>query len=159
MAGKTEKWPVITGHQPLFAALTDWHRNILQHWLFCAHSSNLYYIEWILTDNNNILRRGPQYLCFSKNYSLAEVTYLLIGFNKTKSFQWNTKKTDRNHINEQNTRTPHTERKMRSPSFRKILFYQYLPLYGKNQNPLPWENFENSNPQPRFNYERKYKFD
>ena len=38
-----------------------------------------------------------------KNYSLIEVTYLLIRFNKTKISQKNTKNTDRNGVNKQNT--------------------------------------------------------
>ena len=49
-----------------------------------------------------------------KNYSFEEIIYLLIRFNKTKSFLWNSKNTDRNDINEQNTHThthtPHTEK-------------------------------------------------
>ena len=41
-----------------------------------------------------------------KNYSFAEeVMYLLIRFSKTKSFLCNTKNTDRNGVNEQNTHT------------------------------------------------------
>ena len=40
-----------------------------------------------------------------KNYSLVEVTYLLIGFNKTKFFQLNKKNTDRNGVNKQTTRS------------------------------------------------------
>ena len=38
-----------------------------------------------------------------KNYSLVEVIYPLNGFNKTKFFLRNTKNTDRNGGNEQNT--------------------------------------------------------
>ena len=47
---------------------------------------------------------------FLKNYSLVEVIYLLIRFNKTKSFLSNTKSTDRTGINEQNTH--HRQRKI-----------------------------------------------
>ena len=44
-----------------------------------------------------------------KNCLLVEVIYLLIRFNKTRSFLLNTKNTDRNSANEQNTHhTPHT---------------------------------------------------
>ena len=39
-----------------------------------------------------------------KNYSFIEVIYLLIKF-KTKFFMWNTKRAERNNINEQNTNT------------------------------------------------------
>ena len=42
-----------------------------------------------------------------KNYSLAIVMYLLIRFNKTKSFLSNTKDTDKNGINEQNIHIPY----------------------------------------------------
>ena len=38
-----------------------------------------------------------------KNYSLTEVIYLLIRFNKTKFFPRNTKTTDRNDVNKLNT--------------------------------------------------------
>ena len=38
-----------------------------------------------------------------KNCSLLEVIYLLLIFNKTKSFLWKTKNTDKNSINVQNT--------------------------------------------------------
>ena len=41
-----------------------------------------------------------------KNYSLVEVAYLLIRFNKTKFFPWNTNKTDGNGVNKQNQQTP-----------------------------------------------------
>ena len=37
-----------------------------------------------------------------KNYSFIEVIYMLIKF-KTKFFMWNTKRDERNNINEQNT--------------------------------------------------------
>ena len=40
---------------------------------------------------------------FFKKFSLFEVIYLLIRFNKTKSFLRNTKNIDTNDVNEQNT--------------------------------------------------------
>ena len=46
-----------------------------------------------------------------ENYSLVEVIYMLIKFNKTKSFLGNTKNTDTNGVNEQNTHS-YTERKI-----------------------------------------------
>ena len=50
-------------------------------------------------------------MCFLfKNYSLVEVVYLLIRFNTTKFFLWNTNNTDRNGVNKQNTHT-HTHTK------------------------------------------------
>ena len=51
-----------------------------------------------------------------KNYSLAEVIYLLIRFIMTTKNStwldstWNTKNTDRNGVNEQNTHTTHREK-------------------------------------------------
>ena len=50
-----------------------------------------------------------------KYYSLVEVIYLLIRFKKIQSFLWNTKNTDRNGINEQNTHTTNREK----DNFRK----------------------------------------
>ena len=49
-----------------------------------------------------------------KNYSLVEVIYLLIRFNKAKPLSLNTKNTDRNGVNKQNTHThtPNTQRKI-----------------------------------------------
>lgn len=41
--------------------------------------------------------------CITLNDSLAEVTYLLIRFSKTKSFLWKTKNTDKKGIDEQKT--------------------------------------------------------
>ena len=45
-----------------------------------------------------------------KNYSLLKFIYLLIIFNNIKSFMWNTKNTDRNGLNEQNTHTTYREK-------------------------------------------------
>ena len=42
---------------------------------------------------------------YFKNYSLVEVIYLLIRFNKTKFFLQNTKNTDGNCVNQLNTHT------------------------------------------------------
>ena len=48
--------------------LTDWHThiNIYQHHLLCAHSSCVYFIEWIISWYKNLLYRIPQCLCFLK---------------------------------------------------------------------------------------------
>ena len=43
----------------------------------------------------------------SKNYSLAEIIYMLIRFNKSKFFPSNTYNADGNGVNTQNTH-PHT---------------------------------------------------
>ena len=69
----------------------------------CAQSSCLYYIEWIIFWYKKINLHSSRMILLFKNYSLVEVTYLLIRFNKTKFLSWNTKNTDRNDINKQNT--------------------------------------------------------
>ena len=61
---------------------TDTHINIDQHHLFCAHSSYLYYL---LIQKFTLQMSTCLSFCF-KNNSLAVVIYLLIRFNKTKSF-------------------------------------------------------------------------
>ena len=66
-----------------------------------------------------------------KNCSLVEVMYLLISFNKTKSFLWNTKNTDRNGVNSK-TQTTHTQKKV----FRKGLLVLVIPLPFSEQ-PFP----------------------
>ena len=69
-----------------------------------AHTTaTLYYTEWITCWNKN-LQKSTMFFIF-KNYSLVEVIYLRIRFNKTQSFLWNTKITDRNGIDAQNTHT------------------------------------------------------
>ena len=78
--------------------------------MLCAHISYLYYTEWINCCYKNLLYRGPQCLCFSKNYSLGEVTNLLIKFRKATSYLQNTNNTDINGINEQ--KPHHAQRKM-----------------------------------------------
>ena len=78
------------------------------HHLICAHSGYLYYKNcWYKNFcwYKNLFYGGPV-PAFQKFLT----TYLLlIRSNKTKSFLWNTKNTDRNGINEQNTH--HTQRK------------------------------------------------
>ena len=87
------------------------HINIYWHHLLCAHPS--YLLHWInnFVTQNFSSKRSTMPLLF-KNYSLVEVIHQLIGFNKTKSFLWNIKKTDGNGIDGQNMYTPHTERKI-----------------------------------------------
>ena len=101
-------------HKQIYAHQTqgpmDWHINIYEHHLLCAHSSYLYHIE-LITRIRNLFYRSQQYLFF-KNFSLAEVTYLLIRFSKTKSIPRNTKNTNRNRANKQKTYIPHIERKV-----------------------------------------------
>ena len=61
------------------------------------------------------LQRSTMPLLF-KNYSIAEVMYLLIRLNKIRSVLCNTKNTDRNGVNEQNTHITH-----RKKNFKKGL--------------------------------------
>ena len=69
----------------------------------CAHSSQLYYTDCI-NNIKNLLHRATRSTMPSlfKNYLPAEVRYLQIRFNKTNSFPGNTKKTDRNGVNQHN---------------------------------------------------------
>ena len=61
-----------------------------------------------------------------KNYSLAEVVYLLIRFNRVKSFLQNTKNTNRNRVKERNKHIIHGKRRTITN-----YFCQPLPFYGK----------------------------
>ena len=92
-----------------------------------------------------------------KNYSLAEVIYLLIRFSKNKSFLWNPKNADKNGVNEQNRNT--TPRAKDNFWKRKLLlvndtcffrairqFYQPLLYHGKILNSQFWENFQSLTP-------------
>ena len=82
------------------------------HHLICAHSSYLYYKNcWYKNFcwYKNLFYGGPV-PAFQKFLT----TYLLlIRSNKTKSFLWNIKNTDRNGINEQNTHHTHRWRYFR----------------------------------------------
>ena len=68
--------------------------NSIKSWL--KYSKKAEIIEWIIADMKNLLSTMS---LFFKNYSLVEIMYLLIRFNKIKFFPWNTKNTDRNGIN------------------------------------------------------------
>lgn len=49
--------------------------------------------------------RRPKIAFLFKTFSLAELTYMRIRLNRTKPLLGNTKKTDRNNVNEQATLT------------------------------------------------------
>ena len=91
--------------------LTHTYKYILTPPVMCA--PQLPVLHWInnFVTQNFSSKRSTMPLLF-KNYSLVEVIHQLVGFNKTKSFLWNIKKTDGNGINGQNMHTPHTERKI-----------------------------------------------
>ena len=96
----------------------DWHThiNIYQHHLLCAHSSYLYYTVWLIPWDQKCALRGFTMPLVFKNYSLIEVTCLLISFNKNKSFPQNTKNTGRNSsVNKQNAHTNKPLRKTPPP--------------------------------------------
>ena len=76
--------------------------NIYQHHLLYAHSSYLYHIKWMIYWYQKIYFTEFHNVFAFQTYSLVEVTYLLIRFNKTKFFPWNTNNTDRNGVNKQN---------------------------------------------------------
>ena len=59
--------------------------NIYLHHLWCAHSSYLYYIQWIIHWYHNKLLSTMSLL--SNNYSLKMVLYLLIRCYKTRLFK------------------------------------------------------------------------
>ena len=74
-------------------------------------------LDWMnnLLTQKFTLQKSTMSLLF-KNYLFVEVIYLLlIKLNKTKSFMWNTKNTDRNGVIEQNTHTTPREK----DTFRK----------------------------------------
>ena len=68
-------------------------------------TAGMFYIKSIICWYQKITLKCSTMSLLLKNYSLVEVTYLLIGFNKTKFFQLNKKNTDRNGVNKQITRS------------------------------------------------------
>ena len=93
---------------------TDWHtyNYILTPSVMCTQQ--LPVLLWMinLLIQKFTFQRSTVPLFF-KNCSPVGVTYVLIRFNKIKSYLWNTKNTDRNSVNSK-TYTPHTERKITS---------------------------------------------
>ena len=64
-----------------YSGAIDWHTriNIYYHHLLCAHSSYLYYIEWIIAWYQKFtLKSSTMSLLFKNNWFIVEVTYLLI---------------------------------------------------------------------------------
>ena len=86
----------------------DWNNHINMY-LLCAYSSYLDYIEWIIHWSQNFNLQAPYCFYFSK-ITLVEATHLLISFNKSKFFLWNTKNSDRTGANKQNTHRDQTLR-------------------------------------------------
>ena len=121
----------------------DWHThiNIYQHHLLCAHSSYLYYTVWLIPWDQKCALWGFTMPLVFKNYSLIEVTCLLISFNKNKSFPQNTKNTGRNSsVNKQNAHTNKPLRKTPPPLFVNCLSPPLPPPLG---NPLVYWFFMN----------------
>ena len=85
--------------------LIDWHThiNVYQHYLLCAHSNYLYYIEWIIGWYQKFTLTSFTMSLLFKNYQLVEVTCLLTRCHKTKFFPWNTKNTEKHGANKQST--------------------------------------------------------
>ena len=114
-----------------------------------THSSYPYYIELITQWHQTFILLRSTNLCISRITHLKKVTHILIRFNKTKSFLWNKKNTERNRVNDHYIHTPHRETKMTSewvsvkisdnpPFLEEPLFYRPLPFYGKNMNSFPF---------------------
>ena len=71
------------------------------HHLLCAHSSYLYYNEWIYHWHQKFTFHNV--FSFQKWFTCKS---------KTRFFLWNTNNTDRNGVNKQNTSTPNIQRKI-----------------------------------------------
>ena len=56
--------------------------------LLFAHSNYLHYIKWIIYGYQKFILQSSTIPLYYENYSLVEVTYLLIRFNKTTLFSW-----------------------------------------------------------------------
>ena len=91
---------------------------------------------------------------FFKNYSLVEIMYLLIRFIKIKFFPWNTKNSDRNGINKQNTQAHQTLgkwwlwKRLASMKISDTSYFTNPSLFmGKIQSaPIFCRNFDYSTP-------------
>ena len=108
-------------------------------------SQQLSVLYWM---NNSLISKNSFPKCLFKNYSLVEVTYLLIGCSKTRVFLLNTNNTNRNYGNKQSTNTLNFQRKILErvslkisdiPHFLKGLPPSFPnPLYGGREIPLMW---------------------
>ena len=110
--------------------LTNTYQYILAPLAMCKQQ--LPVSQWITCWHKNVFYRGP---------CLCETNV-----NKTKSFMWNTKNTDRNCINEQNPHTTYREKN----NFRKGLSVLLSDIHLSWNNhpilptsPLLWENSGN----------------
>ena len=103
--------------------------------LLCAQSSCLYYNEVIVYWHQKFTLQSFIMALLFKNYSLIEVMYLLIRFNKTRCFPQNTKNTAKNGTNKQHTHT-HTHTHTLTQRKRKITlvdqFYDFINWLNKN---------------------------
>ena len=92
--------------------LTNTYKYILAPPVICTQQLPLHCIQ--ITDLKTSLTEVHNVFAFKKLITLE--AYLLIKFHKTKSLLWNTKNTERNGVNEQNTYTKHIEKDtFRSP--------------------------------------------
>ena len=84
-----------------------WHTHIYIYihydHLLCAHSSYLCYTEEMIPWYKQFTLQTFTVPLLFKNYWFVQVTHLLIRFNKTKFFPWNTKNTHKSGVNKQNT--------------------------------------------------------
>ena len=86
--------------------LTNTYKYILAPPVICTQQLPLHCIQ--ITDLKTSLTEVHNVFAFKKLITLE--AYLLIKFHKTKSLLWNTKNTERNGVNEQNTYTTHREK-------------------------------------------------
>ena len=98
----------------VFTSTMIWHHT---HTDTCTKTHNtlmgmciscVYYIEWIICWYQKVTIQSSTMSLLFKNYWLVEITYLLNRFSKSKLFPWNTRNTNKNGINKQNTHSPNT---------------------------------------------------
>ena len=114
-----------------------------------TYSQQLSVLHWInhsLTLKINFMKVN-NILIFQKSL-IEEAAYLLIRFNKTKSFLWNTRNTNRNCVNEQKKHTPHTKREITLE--RVSMRISDTPFFANNSPILPSFYFIRERSEPLF---------
>ena len=98
MKALTHETPVLLSYRSqstdLLCKSIDWflYNTFLEHWF-------LYNTCFVVKAHRRNRKPPKVHFSYFKNYSLIEVTHLLIRFNKTKFFLWNTENTDGNGVN------------------------------------------------------------
>ena len=123
----------------------DWHTHVniyLRH-LLCAHSSYLFYIEWII--------QWYQKFTIHNVFSFHNVFTRKsdIRWYKARFFLWNTNNTDRNGVNKGNTYTKHSEKDNTGKCY--LVWISVIPYHFKNTSPyLSTPPFSGKNLNPHF---------